>query len=214
MNLTTLQARTASFLGDIDQTRYSAGYVNAINDAQKQFSMDTRSLWKDRAYTTTVDTATYTLPLDFMYEESLTYDGLPLKPISRHTLYTLYPSVDWTTLKGAPTHFMIDAEEASLFVRLIPTPQEAKAVSMRYYPVPADVSAGGDVILNSSTLMVQFHLGIAAFAAWLLLQSEIVTPEIQAKGREMMKIYSDAVTKAVDTFKNTASEPLRIRPKC
>lgn len=175
--------------------------------------MDTRALWKDRAYTTTADTATYTLPADFMYEESLTYDGLPLKPISRHTLYTLYPGTDWTTLNGNPTHFMIDAEEASLVVRLIPTPQEAKAVSMRYYPVPADVSAAGDVVLNSSTLMVQFHLGIAAFAAWLILQSEIVTPEIQAKGREMMKIYNDAVTKAVDTFKNTASEPIRIRPR-
>lgn len=213
MNLTTLTARTANFLGDNDQTRYSAGYINSINDAQRQFAMDTRALWKDRAYTTTVDTATYTLPTDFMYEQSVTYNGLPLKPISRHTLYSLYPGTDWTLLKGEPTLFMIDAEEASLFLRLIPTPQEAKTVSLRYYPVPADVSAGGDVVLNSSTLMVQFHLGIAAFAAWLLLQSEVVTPEIQAKGREMMKIYNDAVTKAVDTFKNTASEPIRIRPK-
>ncbi len=213
MNLSTLQARAASFLGDVDQTRYSALYVNSINDAQRQFAMDSKALWKDRAYTSVADTATYTLPTDFMWEESVTFKGLPLKPISRHTLYTLYPGTDWTLLKGQPTHFMVDGEEASLFLRLIPTPQEAATISMRYFPFPADVSAGGDTVLNASTLMVQFHLGIAAMAAWIILQSEEVTPSIQLKMREMIKIYSDAVTKAVDTFKNTASEPIRIRPR-
>lgn len=213
MNLTTIQARAARFLGDPDQTRFSAGYVDAINDAQKQFALDSNALFKDKAYTTVAGTSTYTLPTDFILEDTVTYDGLPLKPVSRHTLYTLYPGTDWTTLEGTPSHYMVDPEEASLVLRLIPEPQEAKSVSMRYFPLPADVSAAGDVVLNSSTLLVQFHLGIAAFAAWLILQSETFTPEIQAKSREMMKIYNDAVTKAVDKFGNTKSEPIRIRPK-
>lgn len=213
MNLTTIQARAARLLGDPDQTRFAALYVDSINDSQKQFALDSNALFKDKAYTTVAGTATYALPTDFIVEDTVKYDGLPLKPISRHTLYTLYPRTDWAALEGTPLYYMVDPEEASLVLRLIPKPQEAKAVSMRYFPLPADVSAGGDVVLNSSTLLVQFHLGIAAFAAWLILQSEIVTPEIQAKGRELMKIYDDAVTKAIDKFGNTKSEPLRLRPK-
>lgn len=214
MNLTTLQARTARFLGDPDQTRYADAYVDAINDAQKQFALDSGALFKDQAYTTTADNPIAgTLPTDFILEDTVTYDGLPLDPISRHTLYTLYPGTDWTALKGTPKYYMVDPEEAVLSLRLIPIPQDAKTVSMRYAPLPADVSGSTDVVLNSSTLLVQFHLGIAALAAWIVLQGETVTPEIQAKAGEMMKIYNDAVTKAIDKFGNTKSEPLRMRPK-
>lgn len=213
MNLTTLQQMAADFCGDPDQTRFGTKYVGNVNRAQEQFALDSRSLWKDKAYTSVADTATYTLPTDFMFEESVTFKGLPLKPISRHTLYTLYSGTDWTTLKGQPTHFMVDAEEASLFLRLIPVPQEAATISMRYYPLPAAVSAGGDIVFNSSSLMAQFHMAVAAMAAWLTLTFETATPEISDKRRELMKIYSDGVTKAVDTFKNTASEPIRIRPR-
>lgn len=212
MILSTLQARTARFLGDPDQTRYAAGYVDAINDAQKQFALDSGALFEDKAYTTKAGTATYPLPTDFVLEDTVTYDGLPLKPVSRHTLYSLYPGTDWTTLSGTPKWYMVDPEEASMALRLIPTPDAAKAVSMRYAPIPADVSATTDVVLNSATLMTQFHLGIAALAAWLILQGEQVTPEIQAKSGEMMRIYSDSVNKAVEKFGNTKSEPLRIRP--
>lgn len=211
MNLTTIQSRTAKFCGDPDQTRFSSGYVDAINDAQKQFTLDTKSLFKDVAYTTVSGTSTYALPTDFLYEDTVTYNGLPLDPVSRHTLYTLYPDTDWTLLEGTPKCYMVDPEEASLVVRLIPIPQEAKPVSMRYYPLPTDVSSGSDVILNSSTLMTQFHLGIAAYAAWIILTSETITPEIVVKRNELLRIYTDAVEKAINTFKNTASAPLRLR---
>ena len=213
MILSTLQTRTARFCGDPDQTRFGAFYLDAINDAQKQFALDSGSLFKDQAYTTVAGTSTYALPTDFILEDTVTYDGKPLKPVSRHTLYTLYPGTDWTLLTGTPTAYMVDPEAASLSLRLIPQPVEAKAVSMRYAPLPVDVSAVGDVVLNSSTLMTQFHLGIAALAAWFVLQSEQVTPEIQAKCGEMMKIYNDSLTKAVDKFGNTKSEPLRLRPR-
>lgn len=213
MNLTTLQQFAADFCGDPDQSRFSGKYVGVINQAQKQFAMDSRALFKDKAYTAAADDSTYDLPTDFLCEESVTYNGLPLKPISRHTLYTLYPGTDWTTLEGTPTHYMIDPEVGVATLRLIPIPQDALAISMRYYPLPADVAAASDVVLNSSTLMVQFHLGIAAFAAWLILLSENSTPELVDKRRELMKVYQDAVNKAIETFGNTVSEPLRIRPK-
>lgn len=213
MNLSTIEARASRFLGDPDKTRFSAQYTDAVNDAQKQFALDSGALFKDKAYTTVSGTSTYALPTDFILEDTVTYDGKPLSPVSRHTLYTLYPGTDWTLLTGTPKFYMVDPEEASMVLRLIPIPQDAKAVSMRYAPLPADVSATTDVVLNSSTLLTQFHLGIAALTAWIILQSEVVTPEIQAKMNEMMKVYNDAVTKAIDKFGNTKSEPLRLRPK-
>lgn len=213
MILSTIQSRAALFCGDPSQTRFTGLYTDAINDAQKQFALDSNALFKDKAYTATAGTSTYTLPTDFIVEDTVTYNGYPLKPISRHTLYSLFPGTDWTLLNGTPTHYMIDPQEAVLALRLIPIPQDALAISMRYIPLPADVSAASDVVLNSSTLMTQFHLGIAALAAWLVLQSEIVTPELQAKMSQMMKIYNDAVSKAIEKFGNTKSESLRIRPK-
>ena len=175
--------------------------------------MDSKALFKDKSYTTVAGTSTYTLPTDFILEDTVTYDGLPLSPVSRHTLYSLYPSTDWTELTGTPTYYMVDPEEAALALRLIPIPQEAKAVSMRYYPMPASVTGSSDVVLNSSSLMSQFHMGIAALSAWLVLTFETSSPEIVEKRRELMKIYNDAVTKAIDTFGNTKSEPLVVRPK-
>ena len=213
MILSTLQQLAADLAGDPSQTRFSDKYVSCVNRAQEQFAMDSKALFKDTSYTTSSGDSTYDLPTDFILEQSVTYNGYPLKPISRHTLYTLYPGTDWTLLEGTPTHYMIDPEEAVKTLRLIPIPQEAQTASMRYFPLPAEVSAVGDIVLNSSSLMAQFHMGIAAFAAWLLLTFETATPELVEKRRELMKIYQDAVTKAIDTYGNTKSEALRMRPK-
>ncbi len=213
MILSTIEHLAADFAGDPNQTRFSGKFTAAVNRAQEQFALDSKALFKDTSWTTTAGTATLDLPSDFVLEESVHYNGLPLKPVSRRTLAILYPDQDWTLLEGTPTMYMIDPEEAVKSVRLIPIPQEAKTVIMRHYPLPASVSASSDVVLNSSTLMVQFHLAIAALTAWFLLLYETATPEILLKRNELMKIYSDGVTKAVDTFGNTKSEPLRMRPK-
>jgi hypothetical protein len=211
--LSTLQQLTANFVGDPDQTRYSGKYVPQINLAQDQFAADSRSLFKDVAYTSAVGTSTYGLPVDFLFENDVTYNGFPLKPISRHTLYTLYPGTDWTLLTGTPTHYMVDPEEANKVLRLIPIPQDIQTISMRYYPLPADVANPSDIVLNASLLMVQFHSAIAALAAWYILSFETQDDALIVKRKEMMKIYQDGVSKAIDTFKNTASEPLRVRPR-
>lgn len=213
MILTTLQQLCADFCGDPDQTRFSAKYLGNINLAQRQFALDTKALWKDKSWTHAANDADEDLPSDFMWEDEVTYGGVRLTPISRHRMNTVFGE-DWTDDTAAlPTHFIIDPEQAVKEIVLYPIPSEAKTLLMRYFPLPADVAAGSDVVLNSSSLMSQFHMAIAAFAAWLTLTFETPTPEIGEKKRELMKIYSDGTTKAVDTFKNTASQPLRLRPK-
>lgn len=213
MILSTIDQLVADFVGDPNQTRYAGKFTAAVNRAQEQFALDSRTLFKDTTYTTTAADSTYDLPSDFLLEESVLYNGFPLKPVSRRTLYALYPDQDWTLLNGTPTMYMVDPEVGVATLRLIPVPQEAKTVALRYYPLPASVSNDTDVILNSSTLMQQFHMGIAALAAWYLLLYEEVTPPIIMKRNELMKVYQEAATKAIDTFGNTRSEPLRMRPK-
>lgn len=219
MNLGTLRSQAADFCGDTNQTRYSAAqYLTAANRAQEQFALDTKALWKDATFLTVSGTAAYLLSAftptatDFMWENWLTYDGFELKPISRHELNRLNPGRDWTVdTATTPTHFIIDPEEAQKKVRLYPIPGEAKTVSMRYFPLPAALSADADTPMNSSALMAQFHIAIAAYMAWLLLMSEEATPATEAKMQKMERLYMRQVPDAVDTFKNTASQPLRIR---
>jgi len=211
--LSTLQQLVADFVGDPNQTRFSATqYVDAINRAQEQFILDSKSLFKYATHTSTAGTSTYSLTTDFLLEESITYNGIYLKPVSRRTLAVLYPDTDWTLLEGTPTMYMIDPEQINRVFRLIPIPQEAKTVVLKYLALPSEVSAATDVVLNAATLMTQFHMGVAAFAAWILLNYETATPEIVEKKREMQKIYQDYVNKAIENYGNTKSEPLRFRP--
>jgi len=215
MNYGTIRSLAANFAQDPDQTRYSGKYAAAVNRAQEQFAYDTRALYKDTTWTSVSGTSTHSLPADFIYEKSVTFDGLPLDPVSRDTLAREQSGDDWTDDEGTPTHYMIDPEEANKVLRLYPIPQANdadKTISMRYYPLPANVSDDSDTPLNSSALMGQFHVGIAAFTAWLLLTYEILTPEILMKRVELLKIYTDAILKADSTFKNTASEKWRVRP--
>lgn len=213
MILSTLKQMVADFCGDPDQTRFSSKYVGNINRAQEQFALDTKALWKDTTWTHAANDADESLPSDFMWEDWVTYGNIELIPISRHRMNAVFGE-DWTDdTASLPTHYIIDPEQAVKEIVLYPIPAEAKTLSMRYFPLPAEVSGSSDVVLNSSSLMAQFHMAIAAMAAWLTLMFETTTPEIADKKRELMRIYTDGVNKATETFKNTASEPMRIRPK-
>ena len=218
MNRLALRSQAADFIGDKNQTRFSSTQYNtALDRAQEQFAMDTRALWKDATVSTAADTAAYLLSAftptvtDFILEDWVLYDGYELKPISRHELQRMNPGRDWTADTGTPTHFIIDPEEARKKITLYPIPQEVKTVSMRYFPVPASMTSDSDLPLNSSALMAQFHLCVAAFAAWLLLLGESMTPAIADKRRELLAIYNDGTEKATSTFKNTASMPIKMK---
>lgn len=216
MNRGQFTTQMAQFAGDPTRTRYAGIYNENANRAQEQFAMDSRALWKDKSdFIITDGDATYDLPSDFMYEDYLKFNGKLLRPISRHLLNDVHGS-DWTDDPGTPTHFVIDPEEAAKQVLLYPIPQgddAGKTLFMRYYPIPVEMTTDSDVPLNSSSLMKQFHLGISAFGAWLLLMTETMpSPEMQVKKAELLVLYNDVVDKAASTFKNTASTPMRIRP--
>lgn len=219
MNLGTLREQTSRFVGDKDITRHaSADYTTALNRAQEQMALESRALWKDVTWTTVSGTAAYEFSAGstdisslFMWEDWVTYNGYELNPISRHELQRLHPGDDWTDDAGAPTHFIIDPEEAQKKIRLYPIPQEAVTLSMRCFVLPTVLASDSDVPLNSSTLLSQFHVGIAAYAAWLLLLGEETTAGIAEKRRELLEIYNNSRDLAIDTFKNTVSMGIKIK---
>lgn len=219
MNRGAVRTQAAIFCGDPDQTRYTTTqYNDAINRAQDNFAAESRALWKDVTWTTVSGTAAYAfsaassdISSDFQYEDWVMFDGSELSPMSRHELQRLTRGDDWTDDSGAPTHFIIDPEQAQRKIRLYPIPDSAKTLTLRYYPLPAELSSDSDIPFNSSTLMTRFHLGIAAFAAWLLIMGEVQTPPLAAKQAKLLALYSDAVDKAIDTFKNTMSMGIRIK---
>jgi hypothetical protein len=206
-----MRTQTADFVGDKDITRYaSTKYDTALDRAQEQWCLDTKALWKDQAYTTAAGDADYDLPTDMMYEDYVLHDGNRLKPISRYEASVRFGQ-DWATQSGTPSHYIIDPEEAVKELLLVPIPVEVKSVLLRYFPLPASMSSDSSVALNSSALLAQFHIGICAYAGWLLLMGEDPTPAIVQKMGQLQSIYSAGVSLAIETFRNTVSAGLKIR---
>lgn len=212
MNLGELRTLAASMCEDPAQTKFTAvKYNDAINKGNQQFAQDSKALYKDFPVVMVENTAAYDLPTDFSYEKAVTLNGIGLDPISRATLEAKKKTDRWDDDQGTPKKFMIDPEEARKTITLYPKPNstdDGTAVVLTYYPVPATMSSDSTSPLNGSTLMVQFHIGIAAYAAWLLLSFLTQTPEIKEKRADLFSTYKTKIDEAIQTFGNTKSEPL------
>jgi len=215
MNLASLTSAVTLFAQDAAQSRYSGLYTGALNQAQQQFCLDSKSLWADwPAVYPTAGQQTFSLPTDFMFEKKVTYNGIKLNPVSRAELEREMTDTRWDTVTGRPTRYIIDPEKARRSLTLYPIPDANSAgfdLVMTYYPMPADMTQPTDIPLNGNPIMAQFHLGLAAWAAWYLLQGEASDPNIPAKKKALLDIYNDCVSQAAETFQNTASEPIRLR---
>lgn len=215
MNRGQIRTLASLFASDPNQTRYSGLYNDAIDRAQEQFAIDSKALFKDTSFSIVSGTATYSLPTDFMYEKKVTFNGKGLLPITRADLEFYKRSDDWTDDEGTPTHYIVDPEEARKQLRVYPKPQGADEgtnnLTLTYYPLPAAITDDSTKPFNDSSLMIQFHMAVAAYAAWILLGYDPATEEILAKRASLLAQYSDKVTEAQDTYGNTKSAPLRLK---
>lgn len=211
MNRGALKTQASEFAGDPQMTRYTETQYNTAADrAQEQFALDTEALFKDMTpVTLSAGDAENDLPSDFIKEDFVTFDGTELIPISKHDLQRQYGK-DWSTTEGTPSHVLINPEEAEKTILIWPIPQEAASLGMRYSALPAAMDDDADVPLNGSTLLAAYHIGLAAYTAWLVLGNETPTPEIRQKRMDLLAQYADSVGKAIDKFKNTASAPIKI----
>lgn len=214
LTLTQLTDLSAGFAEDLNQTRYSGRYTQAINLAQLQFVRDSGCYWIDTSFSVVSGTSTYSLPSDFLWEKKVTLNGLRLDPISRETLEAYKGGDRWDDDQGTPSQYLIDPEEANKKLRLYPIPGAGDAgtnnLTMRYVAVPTDLANGTDIPFGSYTYLAPYHLALAYYAAYVLLQNEPVGPA-SGKRTQLLRDYQDFVTQAVDRFKNTQSEPWELR---
>lgn len=215
MTLAQLTAVVQQFVNDNAGTRYNGLYTGALNIAQDQFAIDSKCTFKDMPIQYAVNNqSVYPLPADFMWEKLVLFNGLMLPPISRFELARINTGSRWDQNTGTPTAYNIDPDLARQDLLLYPIPQNndaGKDIQMTYFALPADMVNPGDLPLNGNPLLAQFHVGIAAWAAWYLLQSEDASATISQKKKDLIGIYNDFVSQCSDTFKNTVSEPLRSR---
>ncbi len=222
MNLTSLTTWASQFAGDPNQSRYTGKYTNAINEAQVQFALDSKALFKDQIWSVVSGQSAYALPSDFMYEKKVTIStinssdaGIALTPISRAALEFAQTDHDWTQDTGTPKMYIIDPETARNSMTLYPQPQGADAgtnnLRLTYYPYPTLLVNGTDVPLNATGNLIQFHRAIAAYAAWLLTAIEIQDQNTLAKRSGLKKIYEDAATEATDKYGNSSQMQLRLQ---
>jgi len=215
MNRGELRTLIGNMVEDPNQTRFTAAkYNDAINHSQRQFAMDSKALYKDQSITMVSGTAAYSLGTDFMMEKMVVLNGIELSPISRGELQRRKGREDWTGDEGTPEFYIIDPEESRKTITLYPKPNSidnGTALVVTYYAFPSDLSSDVSVPLNSSSLMVQFHIGLAAYGAYLMMMYLPQTPEIAQKRGEMYAIYNAKVNEAIQTFGNTKSEAIQFR---
>lgn len=212
MNRSELRALTAKMCEDPNQTRFTAvQYNDGLEKGQQQFAVDSKALYKDSTITVIVDTAAYPLPTDFILEKEVVFNGIELQPISRASLQKVKTEERWDDDKGNPKYYIIDPEEGKKTITLYPTPDNVdngSALVLTYYCFPEAMSSDSSTPLNSSSLMAQFHIGIAAYAAWLILLGLPQTAEIGQKRSDLFGIYKNKIDEAIQTFGNTKSEAL------
>ncbi len=215
MNLSQLTPICQQLLNDINGTRYAGLYTGALNEAQNQFAIDSKCTFKDMAPQVAVlNQAVYPLPADFMWEKLVLFNGIMLPPVSRFELARTNTGTRWDQRTGTPTAYNIDPDVARQQLLLFPLPQAndvGKDIQMTYFALPTALANPGDVPLNANPLLVQFHMALAFWASWYLLQGEDASETVMAKMKKFLDTYNDYVSQCVDTFENTVSLPLRMR---
>lgn len=216
-NKSELRTLTASMCEDPSQTKFTpAKYNDSLESAQRQFSLDSKCLYKTQAYVMAVDDATYDLPADYISDKLVMLNGIELTPISRSKLASLYKGQRWDTKTGTPRHYISDPMEANKALVLFPIPNSISGgtdLQLTYTAIPAVMSSDSASPFNSSALLTQYHVAVAAYAAWLLLGYLTPTDATVLKRRDLLGTYTGKVNEAIATFGDTPSEPMAMHPE-
>lgn len=213
MDRSSLRSFTSLFCGDPNQTRFSATqYNDALNIANVRFAILSKSVFTEFPITSVDGTATYDLPTDFYRAKRMTFKGLELDPKTRADL--LSHGDDFSDDEGTPLFYIVDPDQSRKTIRLVPIPQSGDAgnnMVLEYYQIPPDMTSDSAVPLNDTDLLVQYHIAIAQYAAYLLLGYDTQTVELQAKRADFLHEFENSVTDAIDNFGTTANAPLRMK---
>lgn len=216
-NKAELRTLTASMCEDPNQTKFTpAKYNDALEFSQRQFSLDSKCLYKTTAFVMAVDDGTYDLPTDYIVDKLVMLNGIELRPISRAKLASLFQNQRWDTMTGTPRNYISDPMEANKTLILFPIPNtiaDGTDLQLTYIALPTTMSSDTASPFNSSALLVQYHIAVAAYAAWLLLGYLTPTDATVLKRRDLLNTYAGKVNEAINMFGDTPSEPLALHPE-
>jgi len=157
--------------------RYSDADLNAfINEAQKEFSLDTEYTLSSWTFSASEDVAEYKLPSDLLNIIRVSFDDLRLKETTLSELDKLDEDLDedsddddkWVNQTGTPTHYLFVTENV---IRLYPYPDsdaDGKTIEIYGVQIPKTLSNDAD----KSDISDIFERTIADWVAWQIFDIE------------------------------------------
>ncbi len=220
LTLADLQALIGGLTNDPNNDRYSLAQIGVeLDNSQNKWNVGAKII-KDTATLTVVDgTRQYAisslggLPISF---PRATHKGLPLHKRDK-AYFDLYAGggVDWTTVNGTPTDFLIEATDPAIqYVTIFPNPQSQDAganLVIEFVLAHTSMSASTDTPFNASPEMAPFNWGLAYDVASRLLIRDPVPINAQ-KVIPYKKIADEVYDDVFQVFKALEkSEPLRVK---
>lgn len=187
------------------------------NDTRKDISLkyDFNYLYAEATVSTSADSATYSLPDDYMGHLTLLCDYKKLSRVGAREFDELYYTdddestassqlelnVSSTSTEGFPEYYI----DRGMYIQLFPRPDDTYTLTMKYSAQPADFTAGTD-----EDYMSRFHFEAIIFGAAL---RGAVFLDDQAKIEIFNKAYRMALDEIVKREKDTKSKDTHVRMK-
>lgn len=221
MTLSDLQSLIGSLCNDPNHDRYSLSDINTeLDNSQNKWNMSARII-ADTVTITVVDgTRQYALsgltgtPISF---SRVTHKGLDLTKRSKQWL-DLYSGIDWTTVIGTPTLYVIEQRDPSnQYITLYPIPQAGDAganLVVEYVKAHTSMSASTDVpfMAGSETnyLLRPYDWGLAYDVSARLLKRD-PSSQNQERKTDYKKEADNVLADVIQVFKAfEAEEPKRM----
>lgn len=220
MDLTTLQSDIGRLCSDPNHDRYTLSAINQeLDNTQNQWNVEAKVLKDTATLTVVAGTRQYAItslggvPISF---PRATHKGIPIHKRDK-TYFDLYAGsgVDWTTLNGTPTDFLIEATDPGVqYVTVFPNPGSGDVganLVIEFVLAHTPMSASSDTPFNASPETAPYHYGLSYDVSSRLLIND-PDPINRAKVGNFKAIADTAKDNLITVFKALEKEePLRLR---
>jgi hypothetical protein len=188
-----------------------------INDTRKDIALkyDFNYLYEEATVSTSANSATYSLPTDYMGHLTILCDSKKLTRVGAREFDELYyteeedttsPStLELTESSDATNGFPEYYIDRGMYIQLFPEPDAAYTITMKYYAQPADFDTGDD-----EDYMSRFHFEAIIFGA--ALRGAIYLDD-SAKIDIFRLAYKMSIDEIVRREKDTKSKDTHVRVK-
>ncbi len=220
MTLTELQAMIGALTNDPTNDRYTLAQINAeLDNSQNAWNVKAKILKDTVTLTVVAGTRQYLItalggvPIAFT---RVTHKGLPLDKRDK-TYFDLYAGsgLDWTTLNGTPTDYIIEATDPGVqFITVFPNPTSIDVganLVVEFILAHTPMVNSTDTPFNNSQEMLPYGWALAYDVASRLLLRD-PNPTNAAKVVPYKLIADNAFDDVIQVFKALEKEePMRLK---